>query len=76
MHHPCYPLPHAEGAEALEDHQNDVHQTKWGCCVKKRGSSEVVIWLIWGIKVVFSTIFFVFSYFPVERIVFYFGLST
>ena len=38
--------------------------------------SEVLIWLIWGIKVVCSTYFFVFSYFSVERIVFYFGLST
>jgi len=39
-------------------------------------SSEVVIWLISGIQVVFSTLFFVFSYFSVERIVFYFDIST
>jgi hypothetical protein len=29
-------------------------------------TSEVVIWLIWGIIVVFSTYIFVFSYFSVE----------
>ena len=45
--------------------------------LRQAGStSEVVIWLIWGIQAVFSTYFFVFSYFSVERIVFYFGLST
>ncbi len=44
--------------------------------LRRERASEVVIWLIWGIKVVFSTNFFVFLYFPVEQIVFYFGLST
>ena len=39
-------------------------------------ASEAVIWLIWGIEVVFSTIFFVFLYFSVEQIVFNFGSSS
>ena len=46
------------------------------CIDAEQPTSEVVIWLIWGIEAVILTYLFVFSYFSVEQIVFYFGLST
>ena len=48
MHHPCYPLPHADGAEALEHHQNDVHQTK----VVVVSKSKVIIFVLLAVIVV------------------------